>query len=238
MSEYQDEVLLDTPKSQSDEASFMDPRELQEKYRAFADLFYDRYVAINETVRSSPEATEEKERLAAVYAGLYRTSREISKLLDRKVFQTLADPFWPRESMEPVARRKGMRTDWFIAAVETFKDRPIDVEDLSKIVFAEEHDLKDREKIIHRTISVYANRRSYIDSKLGEKGLELAYDAISLLGRPLRWTTFVCVEIDKTIQPEDFDESLRPTDDELREVAKKLRQKELSAQQTLAGEAE
>ena len=140
-------------------------------------------------------------------------------------------PFWQEQKAEkPLIPQYGVRTAWLVTAFRAFRDRPLSYDDLAKILYAEEYDSGAGHVLTGRVNSLLI-QQSRVRKELSNEGLKLWYVSVkSDGGRTPPGVRMLCLT-ENEIQPGDIDESKRPTNDELRELAVRLREEELVAQQ-------
>lgn len=148
---------------------------------------------------------------------------DTTQILDEK-----SDLFLQGEGTEEKSRKRyGMYTDWVIEILKTLKDRPLSYNDLSRVLYEEEYNQMERAFLNSR--SLMRLKSETVRSELNQNGLKFQTVVVSKSGRP-REVRVICTDISKYILPENIDESLRPTDNELKGLAARLRQEELKRQ--------
>jgi hypothetical protein len=140
-----------------------------------------------------------------------------------------SEPFWELGDKLKPAFRKGMLSEWIVASAIEFKDRFISYEDLTKILRAEklgQMDILYLRQLTYTLVSQSAKYgRTLLRKRLEEEGL-------TLITTPFRAASersgVICVDIGEEVDIDAIDLSMRPTNIELRELAIKLREEEIS----------
>ena len=148
--------------------------------------------------------------------------------------QTVTDPFWHGENLpERPPARHGMIADWLTTTISHFQNRPLSYEDLAKILYAEDFN-KFRNNYLNTKISSRFKSESGIRSleKRLPPNLEIKVFTVKPAGTFKRVTRLVCVPAESADTPINLDESNRPTDYELRDLAVRVRQEELAQRKT------
>jgi DNA-binding NarL/FixJ family response regulator len=187
--------------------------------------------------------TNQDKRLWNTYGSLALESLKVKEaLLNRKDWTYIqekpipekATKFWQGEGTELKLRpRYGRIIDWTEATFVHFQNRPLAYEDLAKVLYAEEYDstvystLKTR---VNSLVSTVGNRER-IDSRLSVMDLQLKTLATIYPTGIRKNIRLVAIPAESDISWQDIDETMRPSDDELRELAISLRQAEFVRQQ-------
>lgn len=126
--------------------------------------------------------------------------------------------FWPKDA-ERLPPRYGRYVEWITEIFARSQMMPLSARDLAKVCYAEDYDVDD--KVMKNRVQQYLSGNDKLwRPKLAERGLKV--ESFMVRGQKV----FVCLPIDERIDETGTLEAVRLTDDQLRELALKLREEE------------
>ncbi len=141
-------------------------------------------------------------------------------------------PFWEGVNIEQPQKRVGMYTDWIIEVFKEFEGRPLTYDDFAKILYAEEYDATQLDLLNIRAGRLIHGTKS-LKQRLAAGGLKFAVIHLDEPGKR-GLTRLMAVPLDRNVSAADIDESQRPSNDELKKLAIRVRREEITFQQERA----
>lgn len=126
--------------------------------------------------------------------------------------------------------RSGMYLDWAASTLMEFQGRTLAINDIAKVVYADDFE-HDRRRVNTRTNALLSHpqSRGALKERLSQLGFKFSKTHVkSRYGKQVR---VICLPLETELNPEDIDESTRPTDGEIKQTVAKIRHDEISYRQ-------